>query len=61
MSHHIADAHSQWHSIHGDGDECPLDCGAGGFDRDEPEEPRPYRRLVVDGVVMAQSRRIDLT
>lgn len=26
---HIADAHRQWHEVHGINNVCPLDCGAG--------------------------------
>ena len=33
----LADAHHQWHSIHGADAVCDLDCGAG--ERDEEPEP----------------------
>lgn len=30
-----ADAHAQWHQIHGATALCPLDCGAGEYEQDE--------------------------
>lgn len=36
----IADAHREWHTVHGQNTVCPLDCGAGEVnDYDEEEIP----------------------
>lgn len=36
----IAEAHRQWHTVNGQNEVCPLDCGVGedaGWDEHEPE------------------------
>jgi len=43
---YLADAHRDWHTVHGQNVVCPLDCGAG-EDYDYPMDNEPHDSIEV--------------